>query len=163
MKIKNRLLASVLCLLTVVFCSVGLTACGAKCTHQWGEWSIKTNATCTEEGIKERKCTECGEIEASTIDTLGHIDEDKNHLCGYNCGENIGTCEDSDKDHACDYLCNAEGGYLAYNDDAGYNNNFKITYELKAGETYIVKVRWYSSSRAGNVVLFFGGETSVAE
>lgn len=73
MKTKNRLLASVLCLLMVVFCVVGLTACGGdKCTHQWGEWSTTTNATCTEAGTQERKCAECGEPETSTIDALGH-------------------------------------------------------------------------------------------
>ncbi len=74
MKTKNRLLASVLCLLMVVFCVVGLTACGGddKCSHQWGEWSTTTNATCTEAGSQERKCSECGETETSTIAALGH-------------------------------------------------------------------------------------------
>jgi len=74
MKTKNRLLASVLCLLMVVFCVVGLTACGGddKCSHQWGEWSTTTNATCTEAGVQERKCSECGETETSTINALGH-------------------------------------------------------------------------------------------
>ena len=74
MKTKNRLLASVLCLLMVVFCVIGLTACGGddKCSHQWGEWSTTTNATCTEAGSQERKCSECGETETSTIAALGH-------------------------------------------------------------------------------------------
>ena len=73
MKTKNRLLASVLCLLTVAFCVVGLVACGEdECTHQWGEWSTTINATCTEAGAQERKCSECGETERSTIDALGH-------------------------------------------------------------------------------------------
>ena len=74
MKPKNRLLASVLCFLMVVFCVVGLTACGGddKCSHQWGEWSTTKNATCTEAGSQERKCSECGETETSTIAALGH-------------------------------------------------------------------------------------------
>ena len=61
------------------------------------------------------------------------------------------------------YLYDVEGNCLTSNDDGGYNNNFKITYELKAGETYIVKVRWYNSEIAGNVALLFGWEAVVAE
>lgn len=74
MKTKNRLLTSVLCLFMVVFCVVGLTACGGddECSHQWGEWTATTNATCTEAGVQERKCSECGETETSSINALGH-------------------------------------------------------------------------------------------
>ena len=53
------------------------------------------------------------------------------------------------------YLYDAEGNQLTYNDDGGYNNNFQITYELKAGETYTVSVRWYYSDRAGYIPLVF--------
>ena len=74
MKSKNRLLASVICLLMVVFGVVGLTACDedGKCSHQWGEWSTTTNANCTEAGTQERKCSKCGETETSAIEALGH-------------------------------------------------------------------------------------------
>ena len=68
---KNRLLASVLCLLMVLLFVLGLTACG-ECEHQWGDWTVSKNATCTEEGTKEHKCTECGETETAKIDALGH-------------------------------------------------------------------------------------------
>ena len=72
MKMKNRQLISVLCLLMFVFCVVGLTACGGECEHQWAEWSATKDATCTETGIQERTCSECGETETSTIEALGH-------------------------------------------------------------------------------------------
>ena len=74
MKTKNRLLASVLCLLMVVFCVVGLTACDGddECSHQWEEWTATANATCTEAGVQERKCSKCGETETSAINALGH-------------------------------------------------------------------------------------------
>ncbi len=71
---KKRLLASVLCLLMVVFCVVGFTACFGddKCSHKWGQWTETTSATCTEEGVQERECSECGETETSAISPLGH-------------------------------------------------------------------------------------------
>ena len=72
MKARNKWLASILCLLMVVLLAVGLTACGGKCEHQWSEWSATKAATCTEAGIQERRCGECGEIETSTIEALGH-------------------------------------------------------------------------------------------
>ena len=79
MKIKNRLIAGVLSLVMVLSCVSGLTACKDKhdhdhdsCKHQWGEWSTTKAATCTEAGAKERKCSECEEIEKSAINALGH-------------------------------------------------------------------------------------------
>ncbi len=73
MKTKSKFLTIFLCLLTVAFCVFGLAACDdEKCSHQWGEWSVKTNATCTEAGLQERKCSNCDEVETSSIEALGH-------------------------------------------------------------------------------------------
>ena len=79
MKIKNRLIAGVLCLLMVFSCVSGLTSCNDdhdhdhdQCTHQWGDWSTTKKATCTDAGTKERTCADCGEKETSTISALGH-------------------------------------------------------------------------------------------
>ncbi len=74
MRSKNRLLASVLCLLMVVFCAIGLASCDSEkeCSHRWGEWSAKTNATCTEAGVQKRVCTDCGISETTAIAALGH-------------------------------------------------------------------------------------------
>ena len=72
MKTQKRLLVSVICLLMVVFCFAGLTSCDTKCSHVWGEWSTKTDATCTAAGVQERKCSECGETETSAIEAFGH-------------------------------------------------------------------------------------------
>ena len=52
-------------------------------------------------------------------------------------------------------LYNADGNQLAYDDDAGENNNFKIVYGMKAGETYTISVRWYSSDVSGYMPLAF--------
>ncbi len=74
MKMKNRSLANALYLLMVILCVIGLTACGKddKCAHQFGDCSTTINATCTEAGSQERKCSACGETETSKIDALGH-------------------------------------------------------------------------------------------
>ena len=67
---KNKLL-----LVTTLLALTSLAGCCEKneeCSHQWGDWSTKTNATCTEEGEKTRTCTLCNEIETSKIDALSH-------------------------------------------------------------------------------------------
>jgi hypothetical protein len=55
-------------------------------------------------------------------------------------------------------LCDADGKELAYSYYGGKNNyyNFRIEYELKAGETYTVSVRWGLAGYAGNMALLFG-------
>ena len=79
MKMKNRLLASVLCLLMLVCSVVGLTSCELlsnlgilNCSHEWGEWSVTETATCTQAGVQERECAKCGEKKTSAIDARGH-------------------------------------------------------------------------------------------
>ena len=39
--------------------------------HSFGQWTIVTEATCTEDGLKERVC-ECGEKETEVIEAKGH-------------------------------------------------------------------------------------------
>ena len=73
MNFKRKLLAIIVC----VFMLVSATACGgdgvgSECTHNWGEWQTKTQATCTQEGAKERKCTLCEETESDKIAMLAH-------------------------------------------------------------------------------------------
>lgn len=73
MKQTSKFLAKILCVLMVVFCVMGLTACGEKqCDHQWGEWSVKKEATCTETGLRQRKCSICDEKEKETIEMRAH-------------------------------------------------------------------------------------------
>jgi len=49
------------------------------------------------------------------------------------------------------YLYDVYGNVLTSNDDGGTNNNFYMSYTLKAGETYVLKVRWYSSDQYGDM------------
>ena len=49
-----------------------LAACGdPEHEHAWGEWTTVKEATCLEDGSKERVC-ECGEKQTETIKALGH-------------------------------------------------------------------------------------------
>ncbi len=93
MKTKKTFLASLLCLLMVVFSIVGFAGCvkGLYCEHQWGSWSVTTKATCTDDGVQERKCELCDEKETETIAALGttHTWEDATCTAPKTCT----TCE----------------------------------------------------------------------
>ena len=41
--------------------------------------------------------------------------------------------------------------YIAYNDDGGMGNNFRLEYSLNAGETYVYRIRFYNSSNSGEI------------
>ncbi len=60
----------------MLICVIGISACNNKnqddCNHSWGEWSVKTDATCTADGVKEAVCSLCGETKEETVDALGH-------------------------------------------------------------------------------------------
>ena len=51
------------------------------------------------------------------------------------------------------YLYDEAGTELAFNDDGGEGNNFKLSYVLKAGQTYYYEVGYYDSSVAGTLSL----------
>ena len=55
--------------LIILVVAVFMTACGHE--HSFGEWSTVKEATCTEEGIRERSC-KCGEKETESIAPSGH-------------------------------------------------------------------------------------------
>ncbi len=59
-------------------------------------------------------------------------------------------------------LFDADGGLLKKDDDEGVDNNFLITYELKAGEVYVIKLSWFYKHNYGTVnVLFTEGPVPV--
>ena len=41
-------------------------------THAFGEWTVTTPATCTEDGVKTHTCSACGATETQTIPATGH-------------------------------------------------------------------------------------------
>ena len=48
--------------------TVEVTALG----HDWGEWTVTTEPTCTEPGVETRTCSRCGETETRPVEALGH-------------------------------------------------------------------------------------------
>ena len=66
---KRTALVIVLLAMFVVSC-LALTACHS---CEFGEWEVAKNATCTQEGIKERFCS-CGEKQTTTIPSTGHTE-----------------------------------------------------------------------------------------
>lgn len=51
------------------------------------------------------------------------------------------------------HLYDADGNEIACNDDGGKDGNFLISYNLEAGQTYVLKARWYGSDRAGYMII----------
>ena len=64
---KKQTLVIILIAMLVVSC-LALTACHS---CEFGEWTVVSNATCTDAGLKERIC-ECGEKQTEVIPALGH-------------------------------------------------------------------------------------------
>lgn len=71
----KKTLLVLLSVLLVVTSVLTLTACKQDCDslgHEWGEWSVKTAATCTAAGEKVRTCSRCNEEGTEEIAALGH-------------------------------------------------------------------------------------------
>ena len=42
------------------------------CSHSYGSWKNVTAATCTAEGLQERTCSQCGDVESRSVSATGH-------------------------------------------------------------------------------------------
>ena len=71
-KIKWLTFLAGLCLLGCLF----LFSCG-KCEHIYDNFTVISKATCTEKGVKEFKCTKCGEIKTVEEEAKGHSYKEK--------------------------------------------------------------------------------------
>ena len=47
----------------------------APCEHEWSEWTVTKEASCTVDGLKSRTCSKCGEVETEVIKAEGHKPE----------------------------------------------------------------------------------------
>lgn len=50
------------------------------------DWKSVLPANCTERGLKIRVCNTCSDVESQVIIPLGHIDDNNDYKCDYNCG-----------------------------------------------------------------------------
>lgn len=66
---KKKFLSLLVLTLSVVVGLSVLTACsgGDNCQHEYGEWQVVKEQTCTENGLEERTCNKCGKKESKTI------------------------------------------------------------------------------------------------
>ena len=60
----NRMLVLLLLLAMMVGCGNHV--------HSFGEWVNTKEPTCTENGIRTRTCSDCGETEDEEVPALGH-------------------------------------------------------------------------------------------
>ena len=81
--------------------TVALLLCLVSClgqtehTHNFGEWSVTKNPTCTEDGVKMRYC-DCGEKQCDTISFVGH------KFGEFSITKNATCIEDGVKTRYCD-------------------------------------------------------------
>lgn len=80
---RKRVTAAVL---AFVMC-ISLWGCGKpfatepKCEHQYGDWLVKTRATCAKEGREERICMVCYDSESRQLPMIAHSYKEGSNLC----------------------------------------------------------------------------------
>ena len=67
-KIVYAILVAVLCLMI----GSATVAMAEEHVHSYGEWNVKTAASCSATGTKVRMCSTCGNVESETIPTVAH-------------------------------------------------------------------------------------------
>ncbi|MGI6229075.1 MAG: hypothetical protein ACOYIN_05545, partial [Christensenellales bacterium] len=69
---KSRFFAMLVLLAVAFLCLIGITACTKPHVHEFSEWQVVTNATCTENGKEKHTCAACGYFEERDTQALGH-------------------------------------------------------------------------------------------
>ena len=65
------------------------TAAGTAKQHDWSDWDVYQEATCTTRGMKKRVCAnDESHVEVKEIPATGHVDEDGDGVCDV-CFENL--------------------------------------------------------------------------
>ena len=71
------------------------------CEHVYSDWEITKEASCTEDGSRERVCTICGNKETETINAIGHQWNE-----AYTTDKEATCTEDGSESHHC-LVCDA--------------------------------------------------------
>lgn len=87
--------------------------------HEWGEWTVVREPTTTTEGLSERTCANCGEVEQKPIDKV------EQHLHGYTATIVSPTC--------------TEDGYTLYSCACG--DSYKEDIVKALGHSYVTTKR----------------------
>ena len=70
----KKVLQMILILSMLIWIVLALYGCedNKACEHSYGNWTVVTAATCTQDGIKERICSKCNNKETASIPAVGH-------------------------------------------------------------------------------------------
>ena len=74
--------------LAFIVLTIAILTCFVACNeheHNYGEWTVVTDPTCTEAGLEERVC-ECDEKETRPVTALGHTYDDEYDAICNECG-----------------------------------------------------------------------------
>ena len=99
--------------------------------HDWTEWRIVTEPTCTEEGWKTRTCKICGEIGEMAIDPNGHSFSEWDIIIAPTCTET------GKATHVCT-VCGAEGEKILAPNEHDYESSTIRPTCLTGGYTHNV-------------------------
>ncbi len=94
---KNfKKITSLLLVFAIAVACLGLVSCGGDntCNHEWSEWTVKSEASCTHDGVKVRTCALCGNVDRVTEPATGHSNDDICTVCGALTLEIAPTFED---------------------------------------------------------------------
>ena len=116
-------------------------------------------------------CTVCGYLDMEHLESLGYNDTKTVEIA--NSGEYKyfkftpsinGTLNfySTGSYDTYGYLYDSQMNELTHNDDGAEDNNFSISYDVVAGETYILGCRMYSSSVCGNFDVVFNFEPDMS-
>lgn len=70
--LKKRLLIAAGAMISLLLLALGVAACGSEHEHSWGAWETVTPASCTQEGVQRRFCTQCDDEQTESIEKLAH-------------------------------------------------------------------------------------------
>ena len=79
-------------------CDTACNVCGAtrSITHAYGAWKTTKTATCTTDGVKERTCSVCGDVDRAVLTKLGH-----NYATAYTVDKAATCTETGSKSRHC--------------------------------------------------------------
>lgn len=102
-KVINCLIILLALILLLPSCGNSRSGTQGAHKHSFGTWETQTAASCTEPGVIERVCTECGETASHTLAPIGHVlgNWTENRVFEYTksctlCGEAIASFEVDD-------------------------------------------------------------------
>lgn len=71
--------------------------------HEYGDWVVTKEPTCTEDGVMEKTCTKCGEVKKAAVSATGHNwqpeDADTEQVVCTECGEVKNRTDYKECDH----------------------------------------------------------------